>query len=107
MTTSVQLAGGVYQAVAAGQTAKALGRDGGKLNDVLEGILVVPATTSPGAVQIKDGADTAITVFAGGASSVSNLVSFYLPLGGIKSKTGAWQITTGSDVSVVAAGRFT
>lgn len=107
MTTSVEVSGGRYKAVAASQTASALGTDGGKLGDVLDGILVVPATTSPGAVQIKDGSDTAITVFAGGANSVSNLVPFFLPLCGIKSKQGAWQVTTGTNVSVIASGRFT
>ena len=107
MPTSVEVFGARYKAVAAGQTASALGPDGGKIGAVLEGILVGPASTSPGVVQIKDGAGTAITVFAGGAGSVSNLVSFPLPLGGIKSEAGAWQITTGANVSVVAYGRFT
>lgn len=107
MTAGVEVTGMRYKAIAAGQTTSALGTDGGKLGDVLDGILVVPASVSPGAIQIKDGGDTAITVFAGGSNSLSNLVSFYLPLGGIKSKTGAWQITTGANVSVLASGRFT
>jgi hypothetical protein len=66
----------------------------------------VPTTTSPGAVSVKDGAGSAITIFTGGATSVSNLVPFYVPLG-IKSVAGAWKVTTGSAVSAIASGAFT
>lgn len=105
MANSVEIAGNLYETVAAGQPAQTLGT-GGAVGDVLEGVLIVPATTSPGAVAILDGA-TSITVFTGGAGSVSNLVPFWVNLGGIKSVSGAWKVTTGSNVSVVAAGRFT
>jgi hypothetical protein len=54
---------------------------------------VIPATTSPGLVTLLDNA-TSIPVFVGGASSVSNLVPFFIPLGMI-SVSGAWKITTG------------
>jgi hypothetical protein len=94
----------LYEAVAASQTAQALGTVGA-LGDILTGLLIIPATTSPGAVSIKDGADAAITVFAGGATSVSNLAPIPVPLG-ITSRTGAWQVTTGANVSVVAVGKF-
>lgn len=94
-----------YETVAADQTAQALGETGAA-GDYLEGLVVVPASTSPGAVQIKDGANDPITVFAGGASSLSNLVPFTVPLG-LRSNAGAWQVTTGANVSVIAAGDFT
>jgi len=94
-----------YETVAASATNQALGATGGT-GDYLTGVLIVPATTSPGAVTLKDGAGSAVTLFAGGATSVSNLVPFYVPLG-IKSTAGAWQITTGTNVSVIAAGNFT
>jgi hypothetical protein len=96
---------GDYETVAAGQTNQALGA-GGAVGDYLMGVLIVPATTSPGVVQIKDGSNSAITVFAGGPDSISNLVPFLVPLG-IRSVSGAWQVTTGADVSVVASGSFT
>lgn len=96
---------GDYETVAASQTDQALGATGGS-GDYLAGLLVVPATTSPGAVSIKDGAGSAITVFTGGSSSVSNLVPFFVPLG-IKSSSGAWSVTTGANVSAVASGNFT
>lgn len=94
-----------YETVAASQTDQALGATGAA-GDALDGLLIVPATTAPGAVSIKDGSGSAITVFTGGTGSVSNLVPFLVPLG-IKSTGGAWKVTTGANVSAIAAGRFT
>lgn len=102
--TGVDLLAGEYETVAAGQTAQTLGATGGA-GDYISGILVIPATTSPGNVLLLDNA-TSITVFAGGASSVSNLVPFFIPLGMI-SVLGAWKITTGSNVSCIGIGNFT
>lgn len=94
-----------YETVAASATNQTLGATGAA-GDLLAGLLIVPATTSPGAVSIKDGAGSAITVFAGGASSVSGLAPFFVPLG-LKSLAGAWQVTTGANVSAIAIGDFT
>jgi hypothetical protein len=94
-----------YETVAASQTDQVIGPTGAT-GDYLAGVLIVPATTSPGAVSIKDGAGSAITIFTGGATSVSNLVPFYVPLG-IKTVSGAVKITTGSSVSAIAVGAFT
>jgi hypothetical protein len=96
--------GGEYETVAASQTAQALGASGAAGDSIL-GILVIPATTSPGNVLLLDNA-TSITVFTGGAASVSNLVPFFIPLG-INSVSGAWKITTGANVSCIAMGDFT
>ena len=93
-----------YETVAASQTAQVLGGNGA-LGDYIAGLLVIPATTSPGNVLLLDNA-TSITVFTGGASSVSNLVPFMIPLG-MKSVSGAWKVTTGANVSVIAVGSFT
>lgn len=95
---------GEYETVAASQTAQALGATGAT-GDYISGILVVPATTSPGNVVLLDNA-TSITVFAGGASSVSNLVPFFINLGMV-SVSGAWKITTGTNVSCIGIGNFT
>lgn len=95
---------GDYETVAASQTAQALGATGAT-GDWISGILVVPATTSPGNVLLLDNA-TSITVFTGGATSVSNLVPFFIPLG-MKSVSGAWKITTGASVSCIGIGNFT
>jgi hypothetical protein len=96
---------GDYETVAASATDQVLGPTGGT-GDWLATVWIVPATTSPGAVSIKDGAGSAITVFTGGATSVSNLVPFPVTLG-IKSAAGAWKVTTGTNVSVIASGNFT
>jgi hypothetical protein len=102
------LPGQEYERVAASQTEQALGATGAT-GDLLVGLLVIPATTSPGAISIEDGdtsPGTSMTVFAGGASSVTNLVPFFIPLG-IVSVVGAWRVTTGANVSVIAVGDFT
>jgi hypothetical protein len=93
-----------YETVAASQTAQVLG-GAGAVGDVLHGLLVVPATTSPGAIAILDGS-TSVTVFTGGATSVADLKPFFIPLK-LKSVNGAWKVTTGAAVSVVASGDFT
>jgi hypothetical protein len=95
---------GEYETVAASQTGQVLGPTGAT-GDYIAGLLVIPATTSPGNVLLLDNA-TSITVFAGGASSVSNLVPFMIPLG-MFSVSGAWKVTTGSNVSCIGIGNFT
>lgn len=96
---------GDYETVAASQTTQTLGATGAS-GDYLVGVLIIPAATSPGAVAIKDGSNGAITIFTGGASSVSNLVPFFVPLG-MRSTAGAWQVTTGANVSAIGVGEFT
>lgn len=104
-TSLAKFSTGSYETVAASQTDQSLGATGAA-GDFLGGVLIVPATTSPGAVSIKDGGGSAITIFTGGASSVSNLVPFFVPLG-ITSGSGAWKITTGTNVSAIGVGKFT
>lgn len=94
-----------YETIAASQTDQAMGATGG-VNDLLTAILIVPATTSPGAVSIKDGSGSAITIFTGGATSVADLKSFSVVIGA-KSTVGAWKVTTGANVSAIATGNFT
>lgn len=93
-----------YETVAASQTAQALGATGAT-GDYLSHCVVTPGTTSPGVVTILDNATT-IVAFPGGASSVSNLVPFTIPMAAV-SVSGAWKITTGANVTVVCVGRFT
>ncbi len=107
-TVLTNFGAGEYETVAASATAQALGATGAA-GDYLSGVLVVPATTSPGSVTLYDGSsspDVGITLFVGGATSVSNLVPFFIPLGMI-SLNGAWKITTGSNVSCIGTGNFT
>lgn len=92
-----------YETVAAGQTAQVLGVTGGA-GDYLRRLVIVPATTSPGNVLLLDGA-TSITVFTGGASSVTELRPIEIDMDTV-SVNGAWKVTTGSNVSVIAVGDF-
>lgn len=95
-----------YVAVPANAAAQALGAGGGAAGDTLSHLLITPLSTSPGAVLIKDGTGAAITVFAGGANSLGQLVPFPVSLGG-KSTSGPWKVTTGANVQALAFGRFT
>ena len=95
-----------YETVAAAQTDQILGVTGA-VGDYLGHLLVVPTTTSPGAVSIRDGAAGAvISVFAGGASSVSSLVPFPIPIR-LRALSAGWRVTTGANLSVLAVGNFT
>lgn len=93
-----------YKSVAASSTATVLGTTGAT-GDYVSGLLVIPTSVNPGNVIILDNA-ISMTVFAGGTGSVSNLVPFFIPLGA-KSVSGAWKVTTGASVSVIAIGNFT
>lgn len=97
-----------YETVAASQTAQILGATGA-VGDYLSGLLIIPATTSPGIVSVTDGNGTAITVFAGGGGSVTSLHPWFVPFPGkaINAVTPGWKVTTGANVSVVAYGNFT
>jgi hypothetical protein len=101
----VSVASSAFETVAASQTDHMLGSTGAA-GDRLDGLLVIPATKSPGAVSIEH-QDTNIPVFAGGADSVTTLHPFYVELNGIRSIGGGWEITTGANVSVIAFGKFT
>jgi hypothetical protein len=97
-----------YETVAASQSAQILGPTGAQ-GDYLSHVLIVPATTSPGAVSVTDGNGSAITIFAGGASSVSSLVPFAVPIGAkcTSGTTPGWKVTTGANVSAIGVGDFT
>jgi hypothetical protein len=95
-----------YETVAASASAQVLGATG-KAGDYLAGVLIVPATTAAGAVSITDGSGSAITIFAGAATTaLTTLIPFFVPIGA-KSTSGAWKVTTGSNVSAIGIGNFT
>lgn len=95
---------GEYATVAASQTAQALGASGGVKGDAIFGIWVVPSATTAGVVTLIDGS-TSINLYAGGTLG-ADLKGWYINLG-ILSTNGAWKITTGVGLSVVAIGKFT
>jgi hypothetical protein len=90
-----------YETVAASQTGQVLGAAGAK-GDVIRRLVIVPTTVAPGVVTILDGG-TSIPVFVGGATELKPIPVELC----VESKNGAWSITTGANVSVVAIGRFT
>ena len=92
-----------YFAVAANQTAFTLGTNGQK-GDRLAQLIVIPASRNAGNVIILDGSSS-MTAFMGGFTSLASLQTFTINIGTV-SNIGAWQITTGSGVSVIAIGRF-
>lgn len=95
-----------YETVAAGQTDQALGATGAQ-GDYLAGVLIVPGTAGCGAVSIKDGSGSSISIFAGGGTTaLPTLAPIFVPLG-IYSTGGAWKITTGSNVTAIGIGDFT
>jgi hypothetical protein len=96
------IAAGEYETVAASQTAQVLGATGA-IGDWLAGLLIVPATIGAGTVALLDDA-TSMNVFVTG--TLADLTPIWLPLN-MKSKNGAWKITTGANVSVIAVGNFT
>lgn len=107
-TNGVVSSATTYQAVAASQTATVLQTSTGATGDYLSHCTIYPTSTSPGVVTVFDSTNTAANsaiLFAGGASSLSNLVPFAIPVGA-KSVNGAWKVTTGASVSVVCEGKF-
>lgn len=94
-----------WEYVAASQTDQVCGPVG-KQGDILQRLVITPANLNPGNVLIQDGNGTARTVFVGGTNSVNELRPIVVELG-IRSAIGAWSITTGADVTVIACGSFT
>lgn len=92
-----------YETVAASQTDQALGATG-TAGDLLLRLVCVVATALTAQVQIKDGSGSAITVLP---NSPGGGVGTYVIEIGARSLSGAWQVTTGAGVSVVAVGAFT
>lgn len=90
-----------YVSVAASQTGATVGAREG---EVVSRVIIVPESTSPGAVTLLDGA-VSITIFAGGASSVLDLKPWTVDIE-LRSVDGAWTVTTGANVHVIVAGAF-
>lgn len=95
-----------YKTVAASQTDAVLGNTGA-LGDIINSIWLIPLTTSPGAVTIKDGSGSAITLYVGGTVSAA-LQPFQIPMPvNVRSTNGAWKVTTGANLALIIGGIFT
>jgi len=114
MPSLVELAGTTYNTVAASQTTQALVGSAnrptgyftgkGAAGDVLVRLVIQPAATTIGVVTVFDGT-TAVLSYPGSAAVGAALLPFSVEINA-KSVTGAWNITTGASVSVVAVGQF-
>lgn len=93
------------EAVAANQADQVLGGTGA-VGDYLYKVIVVPASVDAKAVAIKDGSGSAVTIFAGGTASLTDLKPFEVLLE-LPSASGAWKITTNTAVSAIGIGTFT
>jgi hypothetical protein len=100
------LSAGEYETVAAGSTDQVLGATGA-IGDYLAGLLIVPAVVACGAVSIKDGSGSSISIFVGGGTTaLPSCIPFFVPLG-LKATGAGWKVTTGASVSVIGCGNFT
>lgn len=91
-----------YEHVAASQSLQVLGGTGAS-GDYLHRLVCTVSTASTSVVQIKDGVNAAHTVLpnaVGGGIGVYNIEL------NMVSRSGAWQVTTGAGVEVIAVGVF-
>ena len=94
-----------YEHVAAGQTAQVLGTAGAK-GDYIHRLICPVTTAATGNVVVVDGSGTGIlthTVLP--ASPASGINVYNIELNAV-SQDGAWKITTGAGVEVMAVGIF-
>ena len=92
---------GRYETVAASQTAQALGATGAA-GDYIHRLICVVSTAATSTVAILDG-ETSITVLP---NNVGEGIGTYVLEVGMVSVEGAWSVTTGAGVAVIAIGRF-
>jgi len=91
------------QTIAAGQTTVALGSAGAK-GDFLARLVCTVGTAATAQVQLKDGSGNAYTILP---NSPGGGIGVYTIEIGACSQLGAWQVTTGAGVTVLAVGMFT
>lgn len=92
-----------YEAIAADSADQAAGA-AGAAGDYLSHIVIQPAAAEIGDVVVKD--DATVIFTRTGGDTLPDLSPIIVPFG-VKSKNGAWKLTTGADVSVLACGDFT
>lgn len=92
-----------YETVAASQTDQVLGVTGAA-GDFLHRLVLVVATAATAATSIKDGSGSAISIIPNSPGGGVGVYSVELNM---VSTSGAWKVTTGAGVSVIAVGRFT
>lgn len=96
----VGVGGTDYETVGASATDQVLG-GAGALNDLIARLVVTVNTSATSTLSIKDGAGASIPLVAANAP----IGTFDIEIGA-RSKAGAWSVTTGAGVTVVAVGQF-
>jgi hypothetical protein len=91
-----------YEHVAAGQTAQVLGTNGAT-GDYLHRLVCTVTTALTGNVVILDGSGFTHTILP--ASAGTGINSYDIEINAV-SRNGAWKITTGAGVEVLAIGIF-
>jgi len=91
-----------YEHVAASQTAQVLGGTGAK-GDYLHRLVCTVTTAATSSVVIVDGASFTHTVLPNNVGSGIGVYDIEL---NIISANGAWKVTTGAGVEVIAVGIF-
>lgn len=94
-----------FETVAASQTDQVLGPSGDN-NDRIFTLICVVATALTSQVQIKDGGGSDIEVLPDNVGDGVGTYTISFGAHGIRSTAGAWQVTTGAGVAVLAIGAF-
>jgi hypothetical protein len=94
-----------YEHVAAGQTAQVLGPTGAK-GDYLHRLICTVTTSATGNVVIVDGSGTGILTHTVLPALAGTGVNVYNIEVNAVSADGAWKVTTGAGVEVMAVGIF-
>lgn len=91
-----------YEEVAASATNQVLG-GAGAAGDYIHRLVLTVSTVATATVSIKDGAGSALPILFGAATIVPGVYSIEL---NVMSQSGAWSVTTGAGVNVLAVGIF-
>lgn len=95
----VRVGGEQYETVAASQTAQVLGTTG-SVGDFIGRLIITVGTAATSTVTLLDNA-TSIPIMA-----ANTAIGTYVVELGIRSVSGAWKVTTGAGVTVIAVGTF-
>lgn len=95
----VRIGGEDYETVAASQTAQVLGT-AGSVGDFIGRLIITVTTAATSTVALLDNA-TSIPIMA-----ANTAIGVYVVEIGARSVSGAWKVTTGAGVSVLAVGKF-
>jgi hypothetical protein len=94
-----------YYVTAAVSATTTLQSSAGAVGDYLDHVVVFPSATNAGTVAIVDNATTLVTWPGGSGTALLSLLPFTIFVGAV-SRSGAWKLTLGTNVTAIAVGRF-